>query len=85
MFRYLHFVFQINKTLQELPVISLKIEAQFDNSKVQIPYTCGPNRIWIDLPTRKDITLVIHMNRENSFPKDLKVFAPKFTKVNRIH
>jgi len=64
-----------------MPSISVEVIAQFDKKKVPLtPYYSG-NRVWIDLPPNKDMVFVLNFTRLNRFSKDLKVYAPRFSKV----
>ena len=75
---------QIYKVLEELPIINITITANFDGSHIPIPLSNvhhQKNTQWTDLPTGKDMTIILSVTRENKFPKDFKAFAPKFSKV----
>lgn len=67
--------------LQDFPVITVKVEAQFDGSKKKIPVSKSNRKEWVDLPPGKEMAFVFTITRENRPPKDLKVYAPKFPKV----
>ena len=75
-------IFQTYRTLQEIPVIGIKIYIQFEGHRILVPYTKRAERTWVDVPLEKELTLILHLERENAFPKDMRVYAPKFSKVN---
>jgi hypothetical protein len=77
--------FQAYKVLQELPVITVQAVVQFDGASVPITVSKGGKKVWVDLPPAKDMALVLTVTRENRFPRDLKAYAPKFSKVYSLN
>lgn len=63
-------------------MIGIKIYIQYEGHRIVVPYTKRAERTWVDVPLEKELTLILHLERENAFPKDMRVYAPKFSKVN---
>jgi len=62
-------------------VITVQVVAQFDGANLPIVVSKSGGRSWVDLPAGRELALVLTVTRENRPPKDLKAFAPKFSKV----
>lgn len=70
------------KVLQELPEISVNFSVQFDGRSLEVPSGKQKRREYLDVPPGKEVVLLLNITRHNQWPKELKVFAPKFSKVN---
>jgi activating signal cointegrator complex subunit 3 len=70
----------IIKVLQQLPIVKVGFQVQHEDKKIDVPFAQGAKKTWIDLPAGKTLTLIVHLERLNQFPRDGKVHAPKFPK-----
>ncbi|ODM91249.1 Activating signal cointegrator 1 complex subunit 3 [Orchesella cincta] len=68
------------KVLNELPEISLGVSVQFDGRCIEVPLSRNGRREYLDLPPNKEIVILLSITRHNQPPRDMKVFAPKFSK-----
>jgi activating signal cointegrator complex subunit 3 len=68
------------QVLSELPEISVSVSVQFDGRSLEVPLSRKGKMEYIDLPPEKEVVLMLNITRHNRFPKDMKVFAPKFSK-----